>query len=499
MTMRCNVVHDVKQIWESACKLLEERLSADVYERWIGVIRANSLKDGVITLEVSNDFYSSWLEENYLPLINDAIVAVHSEALEIQIVVNRRPVERADLSGVSGVAAASDQEDAGIDSGPSAEPTWPIQQVVAEAAPAGPSPAQKAQAKALVNTTLKKNYTFDNFVVGQSNRFAHAACLAVANAPAKAYNPLFIYGRSGLGKTHLMQAIGNHAAENGHRVMYLSSEVFLNEYIESIAQKSSVQFRRKYRNNCDILLIDDIHFLGGKESIQEEFFHTFNTLFDSLKQIVLTSDRPAAEIPGLEARLVSRFEWGLVTEMEPPDMETRMAILKKKKEVMEIQLEDDALTFLAEHITTNVRRLEGALVRAVSYASVTGIELTPESLEELLKDTLDTDVQAAIISVNSIQRLVCDYYDISMNDIRSKRRPASIAFPRQVAMYLCRQLTSHSLPDIGQAFDKNHATVLHACRMIASKMDNDPAVRQTLTQLREKVVKENQRRAAQQN
>jgi len=370
---------------------------------------------------------------------------------------------------------------------------------VAEAAPAGPSPAQKAQAKALVNTTLKKNYTFDNFVVGQSNRFAHAACLAVANAPAKAYNPLFIYGRSGLGKTHLMQAIGNHAAENGHRVMYLSSEVFLNEYIESIAQKSSVQFRRKYRNNCDILLIDDIHFLGGKESIQEEFFHTFNTLFDSLKQIVLTSDRPAAEIPGLEARLVSRFEWGLVTEMEPPDMETRMAILKKKKEVMEIQLEDDALTFLAEHITTNVRRLEGALVRAVSYAAVTGIELTPESLEELLKDTLDTDVQAAIISVNSIQRLVCDYYDISMNDIRSKRRPASIAFPRQVAMYLCRQLTSHSLPDIGQAFDKNHATVLHACRMIASKMDNDPAVRQTLTQLREKVVKENQRRAAQQS
>ena len=448
---------EVEKIWSGACKLLADRLSGDVYDRWIGVIKARDLKKGVLILEVGNDFYHSWLEENYLPLIKDAVASVHEEPVQIVIEVNKDSVS---------------------DSRPTSEPgESAVRQVK-------PRPRRQVYKRA---TQLNPNYTFENFVVGPSNKFAHAACLAVAQMPGKSYNPLFVYGDSGLGKTHLMQAIGHHASQQGAKVCFVSCEEFVNQYIEGLSRKELPQFRNRYRT-CDMLLIDDVQFLGGKEAFQEEFFHTFNALFDGHNQIVLTCDKPASEIPELEHRLVSRFEWGLVTQLQAPDVETRMAILKRKKEAMELHVDDDALTFIAENIRSNVRRLEGALVRAVSYASVTGTELTPEMLEELLRDTIDKENEAVKVTVEAIQKLVADYYDISVSDICSKRRPASIAFPRQMAMYLSRNLTPHSLPHIGQAFSKNHATVLHACRMIESKMQSDPAVRQTLAILRKRIM-----------
>lgn len=445
----------IEEIWPGACALLADRLSKDVFDRWIKIIQPISLTQEAMRLSVSNDFYLSWLEENYLPMIREAVTAVNGEPVEIVIEVRPRDIDRKDVSEI-------------------------VEKMAPSAPPERKLVRRKSEEKKGEKKKLNPRYTFDNFIVGPSNEFAHAACWAVAREPARAYNPLFVYGRVGLGKTHLIQALGNHAAEAYQaRVVYMSCEEFVNEYIEALSNSDLVQFRKKYRTT-DILLIDDIHFLSGKDALQEEFFHTFNALFDARKQIVLTSDRPANEIKDLEERLVNRFEWGLVTELEPPNVETREAILRRKAEEMAVEIDDHLLNFMAEHIRSNVRRLEGALVRAVSYASITGIQLTPEKLENLLRDTIDVENQEAIITLQQIQRQVADYYDIRVSDILSKRRPASIAFPRQVAMYICRQLTKHSLPDIGNAFEKNHATVLHACRMIENKMKDDPAIRRTV-------------------
>ena len=336
-------------------------------------------------------------------------------------------------------------------------------------------------------TGLNPRYTFDTFIVGQSNNFAHAAALAVAQSPARAYNPLFMYGGVGLGKTHLMQAIGNYAVEHlDANVCFISSEAFINEYIEALQHKALVQFRKKYRH-CDILMIDDIQFLGGKNAMQEEFFHTFNTLFDNHKQIVFTCDRPAAEIPGLEQRLVSRFEWGLVTELELPDIETRIAILRNKEEQLNISLSADNLYFIAENIRSNIRRLEGALIRVASYASLIGKELQREDLERLLRDTIDQEHQTTVLAMETIQRSVAEYYDIRFSDIIGKRKPTSIVVPRQIAMYLCRNMTDHSLPTIGEAFGRNHATVLHACRVLEKRMQEEPNIRHTISILSQRL------------
>jgi chromosomal replication initiator protein len=321
-----------------------------------------------------------------------------------------------------------------------------------------------------------------------SNSFAHAATLAVAQAPARAYNPLFIYGDVGLGKTHLMQAIGHHVLTTAcANVAYVTCEAFVNEYIDALQNRGLVQFRRKYRHT-DVLLIDDIHFLASKERMQEEFFHTFNALFDAHKQIVMTSDRPASEITGLEQRLVSRFEWGLVTELEHPDLETRIAILRHKMAQAKIALAPELIAFIAENIRSNVRRLEGALVRAVSYASLTGKILTVENLKYLLRDTLDQEKDEEL-SFTQIQRAVAEYYDVRVADMASKRRPRSVAMPRQVAMYLCRRLTRSSLPDIANAFSKTHATVLHAYRQIDSRMDVESDLRKDVQTISEKLGK----------
>jgi chromosomal replication initiator protein len=329
---------------------------------------------------------------------------------------------------------------------------------------------------------LNPRNTFESFVVGPNNEIAHAASLAVAQSPAKTYNPLFVYGGVGLGKTHLMQAIGQYvvAKKRNTKVMYLSSELFINEFIDAIQHSNLVKFRKRYRQ-ADLLLIDDIQFLGGKERSQEEFFHTFNTLFDGHKQIVLSSDRPASEIANLEHRLVSRFEWGLTAELQPPDVETRMAILRKKARTMQIKLRDEVLEFLANRIRSNVRRLEGALMRVASFASLSGKELTNEVVEHLLKDILQEEARHSV-TIEQIQRRVAEHFDVRIADMTSKRRPANIAFPRQVAMYLARELTKASLNEIGDAFGgRDHGTVLHACKLVKRRMTEQDSLRQTIS------------------
>ncbi len=437
-------------LWNEACVHLQGLLHPDVYQRWIAVIEPRELDGDRLTVAVDNTFYQTWLEDNYLPLIEKALAAVCGNPLKVRFVVGRR------------VPAAA----------PADAPSEPER-------PARSKPVPRRSAP---DVALNPRFIFDTFIVGASNSFAHAAALAVAQAPARAYNPLFIYGGTGLGKTHLMQAIGHHVLANSRaRICYISSEAFTNEYIDALQNRTSVQFRKKYRS-VDLLLIDDIHFLAGKERMQEEFFHTFNALFDAHKQIVMTSDRPAGEIQGLEQRLVSRFEWGLVTELQPPDLETRIAILRNKQAQGQVMLSDEALLFIAKSIKANIRRLEGALIRATSYASLTGRPLSIPELEHLLRDTLDQEKQETL-TIERIMKIVADHYDLRLADMTSKRRPQAVAFPRQLAMYLSRSLISASLPQIGLAFGKTHATVLHACRTIERRLATDPNLRQDLAHL----------------
>jgi chromosomal replication initiator protein len=447
-----------KQLWAEASGRLQALLQPDIYSRWIEVIHAVDLQDAKLVLGVDNDYYQTWLEEHYLHLIRDAVGASSETPLTITFTVAAR-------------APAEDQ--------------------------AAPKPTQQQPARMTVRehlvsrsrsdfAPLNPKFNFDSFVVGPSNSFPHAACMAVAQAPARAYNPLFIYGGVGLGKTHLMQAIGHHVQANSRAsVCYLSSETLMNDYVHALQDRTVIAFRKKYRG-VDLLLIDDIHFLAGKERLQEEFFHTFNALFDAHKQIIMTSDRPASEISGLEQRLVSRFEWGLVTELEAPDMETRLAILRNKQTAAQIQLPDELLLFIAQNIKANVRRLEGALVRAISYASLTRQPLTIETLRYLLRDSLAQERQNDV-SFETIQRAVAEHFDIRLADMSSKRRQREVAIPRQVAMFLCRRMTRSSLPDIANAFGKTHATVLHACRAITSRMDVDGDLKQHVQRISQKM------------
>jgi chromosomal replication initiator protein len=323
-----------------------------------------------------------------------------------------------------------------------------------------------------IGEPLHPDYTFENFVVGPCNRFAHAAALAVAQAPGTAYNPLFFYGGVGLGKTHLMQAIGQLARNRSNcRLAYLPCEVFVNHFIYSIQNKTSQQFRNRLRN-LDFLLIDDIQFLTGKTQTQEEFFHTFNALYDQKSQIVLTSDRPPKEISALEKRLVSRFEWGLVVDLQPPDFETRVAILKKKCETRQLNLDDDVVFYIAENISDNIRLLEGALNRLVAYSSLSNTALTLDIAREYLRELLDS--QRKVVTIERIQEVVGDYFKLSTYDLKSQRRLKNVVMPRQIAMYLARTLTDNSLTMIADEFGgKDHTTVLHACKKIKSLIDKD--------------------------
>lgn len=445
-------VNNAKSVWRAACDHLQKLLHPDVYSRWIEVIEPGTLEGETLSLMVGNNFYQTWLEENYLSLIQSAVASVSGQSYTITFQIGRRT-----------------------------EPRPVAEEPELEVKSAGPR-RHPVSSRMAGNPVFNPRFTFDDFVVGPSNNFGHAAALAVAQSPARAYNPLFIYGGSGLGKTHLMQAIGQHVLKSSNaKIAYLSSETFTNEYIDGLQNKSLVQFRKKYRS-MDLLLIDDIHFLAGKERMQEEFFHTFNALFDAHKQIVLTSDRPASEIQGLEQRLVTRFEWGLVTELQPPDLETRIAILRNKQALSGYKHSDEIILFIAQKIRSNIRRLEGALIRATSYASLINRPLTIQDLETLLRDAIDQEKQEDL-TFEQIMKTVAEYYDVRLVDMTSKRRPAVITMPRQVAMYLCRSLTPSSLPEIGSAFGKTHATILHACRLVGKKMETDSDLRQTVSHL----------------
>ena len=437
-------------IWSRASTFLAERMPKDVFDRWIAVIEALALEGDTIVLTVPLGYYQWWVESNYLPLIRQAIAGACGRELQVVFRVDesKRPAEQA--------------------------------APVVEAEPPRPS-------KYSSELFFDPKHAFETFVVGPSNSFAHAASLAVAQSPGVAYNPLFIYGGSGLGKTHLIQAIGRYISQQNpkSRVIYTSSEAFFNEFVDSLQKKNTNSFRKKYRS-VDVLLLDDVHFLIGKEAAQEEFFHTFNALHGNHKQLVMTCDRPVNEMVGLEQRLVTRFQWGQVTQIEKPDVETRLAILRKKQEQMNIRVSNEILMYLAEHIRSDVRHLEGALTRVTAYASLMGHQVTIQVVEQLLRDLLDQERKTAL-TIEAIQRTVAEYYDIRLADMTSKQRPQSIAFPRQVAMYLCRDLTDHSTPTIGEAFSRNHATVLHACTLINQRMQTESDLRQTIAMLRHKL------------
>ena len=448
----------LEKIWATASNILRERLNSDIFSLWFAGLHPKSLVEDDLTIEVPNDFSELWIKSNYLSLIQDAVCHASGRQLSVRFSISP-----------AGAAARRANGD--------------------RSRPASPPPSAKPDAPLQVFEFNPRN-TFDNFVVGSNNSFAHAACVAVAQNPGRAYNPLFVYGGVGLGKTHLLHAIAHHVVRSrkNARVSYVSSERFTNEYIEAIQSNDLGKFRRRYRT-ADVLLIDDVQFLENKERIQEEFFHTFNALHDCHRQIVLTCDRPAAELKTLEARLVSRFEWGLVTDLQPPDIEVRLAIARKKQESMDFKLPEPVLLFVAQKIRSNIRRLEGALARVCSYCSLSRKEPTIELVADLLRDLLQEESRDAL-TIEAIQKRVAEHFDLRLADMSSKRRPEHIAFPRQIAMYLARTLTGSSLNNIGEAFGgRDHGTVLHACRLVKDRMEVDGSVRQVVSFLERQLMR----------
>ncbi len=445
----------VEKIWETAQEHLRSRLSVDTYNLWFAPLRARLQGDNSLVLEVADDFCEVWVKDNYTGLLQDAVALAAGRQLEIQFEVcanntDARPASPEDRSSKA----------------------------------KAPQPPPEGNGNPRPEPGLNPNNTFDTFVVGDNSNFAHAAALAVAQSPGKSYNPLFLYGGVGLGKTHLLHVIGHYVARHTRqaRVAYVSCEQFTNDYIDGLQNNQLARFRKKYRQT-DVLLIDDVQFLAGKEGIQEEFFHTFNALHEARKQIVLTCDRPAAELQNLEQRLVSRFEWGLVTDLQLPDVEVRLAILRKKAELGGTELPDEIMSFLANRIRSNIRRLEGALIRVSSYAALTGQTLSLELVENLLREILHEEGHHAM-TIETIQKKVAEHFDIRLADMSSKRRPENIAFPRQIAMFLSRQMTEGSLSAIGEAFGgRDHGTVLHACRLVKDRMEVDPRIRGVVGQL----------------
>jgi chromosomal replication initiator protein len=430
-------------LWTEVSARLQEALNDQTYGSWFSDAQGEVLDDGALAIAVPNDFTREWIENHFFGLIQAAVRDTVGEDRRVEIVVR--------------------------------ETDAPTQSVPSAAATAAP-PVEGATRRDTGG--LNPKYTFDRFVIGSSNRFAHAAALAVAESPAQAYNPLFIYGGTGLGKTHLLQAIaayiGEHTPDLAAR--YVTSETFMNDFINSLRDKRIESFKNRYRH-YDLLLVDDIQFLEGKERIQEEFFHTFNSLYEGGRQIVMSSDRPPRDIATLEARLRSRFEWGLITDIQPPDLETRIAILRKKVHADGIHVGDpQVLTFVAGRISTNIRELEGALTRVVAFSSLTGKTMTVDLAQEVLKDVFPQG-DAPEISIERIQELVVERFDMSLQELTGDRRSQSIVYPRQVAMYLCRELTDSSLPKIGKKFGgRDHTTVIHATSKIAKLIKEDRSV-----------------------
>ena len=446
-------------IWEKVKTELSELLPRDIFDSWFVSVECLSADGNSVVLQVPSEFSAIWINDNYLDLLTKAFQRFLGHPVTVTLVDNSADEDtvgnntrhtNTEMSNFRGNAASANQRNKGA-----------------------------------IDSNLNRRNTFENFVIGSNSQLAHAAAIAVAHAPAEAYNPLFVYGETGLGKTHLMHAVGHHILQNkpDARIAYLSSEKFTNEFISSIQENTLTRFRKRYRR-VDVLLIDDVQFLSGKERIQEEFFHTFNELFEQQKQIFLSSDRPANEIAKVESRLVSRFQWGLVTDIQAPDFETRVAILRKKAEQHNFKVQDEIINFIAEHIVKNIRRLEGALIKVCSYSSLTGNPLDISTCEMLLSDVL-MEAAKQQLTIDTIQKKVAEYFELRHSDMLSRRRPNHIAVPRQIAMYLSRELTKHSLQEIGESFGgRDHGTVIHACRQVENLVDQDDTVRHSVDYLK---------------
>jgi chromosomal replication initiator protein len=439
---------NLQQIWQDTLALIEKELSKPSFETWLKSTKPISLSEDAIEIGVPNDFAKEWLETRYINLIKNTLQFVTQREMKVKFLIPsiEEPVmEKKPLPIINNKNNGNDDHNI---------------------------------------SQLNPKYTFDSFVIGNGNRFANAASLAVAEAPAKAYNPLFIYGGVGLGKTHLMHAIGHFILQStpNSKVLYLSSEKFTNELINSIRDDKTVDFRNKYRN-IDVLLIDDIQFLAGKERTQEEFFHTFNALHEANKQLIISSDRPPKEIPTLEDRLRSRFEWGLIADIQPPDLETRIAILRKKAKVDNLDIPNEVMHYIASNIDTNIRELEGALIRVVAYSSLINKEISVALTTEALKDILPSS-RPKLITISLIQETVAHYFKLKLEDFSAKKRTRTVAFPRQVAMYLSRELTDCSLPKIGEEFGgRDHTTVMHAHEKISTEKQTDPRLANVIKEI----------------
>jgi chromosomal replication initiator protein len=431
-------VNPTGSIWDQVLARIETKVNQHIYSTWFKPTKFVSDDGDVVRIRVPNALFSNWLNKHYAVVLDEALGEVNRQGCSVSFI--SEDAELATSPAPAAVSnAAADQPDA-IDDAPG---------------------------------SLAPRYSFDAFIVGPSNQFAHAACRAVAEAPSRSYNPLFIYGGVGLGKTHLMHAIGHYVLTHlkALKLTYISSERFMNEMINAVRYDRILDFRERYRS-VDVLLVDDIQFIAGKEGTQNEFFHTFNALYDSQKQIVISSDCPPHEIPSLEERLRSRFEWGLIADIQPPDLETKVAILKKKAETEGIPLPDNVALYIAGKIKSNIRELEGSLIRLIAYASLTGREISLTLAQDVLRNVLQHDDRAVTIEI--IQKFVSDYYQLKLTELKSRNNSKSIALPRQVAMYLCKSLTSASLPEIGRSFGgKHHSTVIHSIRKIEDLRQRD--------------------------
>ncbi|MEN8743398.1 MAG: chromosomal replication initiator protein DnaA [Lentimonas sp.] len=444
-------------LWENVNQELKNLFPADLYEMWFHDLICKEESDNKIVLTASSEFNAIWIENNYLDIIMQQARSFAGTTVQVKISVAE--AEKSDYSEPE-VEFEANNRMAATDT----------RQTRSDRSVVDATPVRR--------TFLNPRNTFENLVVGSGNQLAHAASIAVANAPGRAYNPLFVFGETGLGKTHLMHAVAHQMLVNNPqaKIAYVSTEKFTNEFIHAIRENKLTKFRKYYRN-LDALLVDDIHFLSGKESTQEEFFHTFNDLFESGRQIFLASDRPANEIERLENRLISRFQWGLVTDIQAPDFETRVAILRKKAAAMNISLDPDIMNFLAERVSRNVRRMEGALTRIAGYDALIDRKLDLEAVERLLADLLHEEASSKV-TVDQIQKKVSDYYQIRFSELIGRRRTSNIVFPRQVAMYISRTLTSDPLKAIGDAFGgRDHGTVIHACKQVENMMEQDGSVK----------------------
>lgn len=444
---------DLKNLWDKTLNIIKSELSEVSFNTWIKSCEPISISSDTLKISVPNSFTQDILDKRYKDLVVNSIKAVCSKLYTIEFIIMSDNYEKEESKSNT------------------------------------PQASKSITVNDEMSSTLNPKYTFNSFVIGNSNRFAHAASLAVAESPAKAYNPLFIYGGVGLGKTHLMHAIGHYILDGNPnaKVVYVSSEKFTNELINAIKDDKNEEFRNKYRN-VDILLIDDIQFIAGKERTQEEFFHTFNALHDANKQIILSSDRPPKEIPTLEDRLRSRFEWGLIADIQVPDFETRMAILKKKADVENLNVANEVMGYIATRIKSNIRELEGALIRIIAYSSLTNREVTVDLASEALKDIISKK-QGKHVTIDSIQDVVSSYFNLRVDDLKSQRRTRNVAYPRQIAMYLSRKLTDMSLPKIGEEFGgRDHTTVIHAYEKISENLKTDDSLQNTINDITKKLT-----------